>query len=168
MNLLKQLLIKAGWLIRGLVILLTVVSGLAVLVMMLVTCTDVILRAFKHPLVGALDIVSIASAIAITCALPYTTAVKGHVAIEYFFQKFNKKARVVVDTFSRVLGILLFSALTWQSIHYGLKLLDRNQVTSTLQIPIFWIPFVMAFSCAVVTLVILQNLLHPGKEMIKP
>jgi hypothetical protein len=38
----------------------------------------------------------------------------------------------------------------------------------TLQIPTFWVSYVIAASAGVVVLVILYNLLHPGREMIKP
>ena len=38
----------------------------------------------------------------------------------------------------------------------------------TLQLPVFWVPYVMAFSCAVVVLVTLYHLFHPGKALLKP
>jgi hypothetical protein len=38
----------------------------------------------------------------------------------------------------------------------------------TLQMPVFWVPYVMAFSCALVVLVTLYYLLHPGKALLKP
>ncbi|MBN2307412.1 MAG: TRAP transporter small permease, partial [Candidatus Hydrogenedentes bacterium] len=99
---------------------------------------------------------------------PYTTAVKGHVAIEYFFLKLSRRGRIIVDTVCRSIGIVLFSFLTWKSVHYGSALKASGQVTPTLQVPVFWVPYVIALSCGVVVLVILHNLLHPGKEMIKP
>lgn len=172
MNAVFGMISKAGWLLttllRGAAILLAIVSGLAILAMMAITCTDVVLRAFRHPLIGVYDIVKITGVIAITCALPYTTAVKGHVAIEYFFQKLSRKYRIVVDTLARSLGIALFVALAKQSAVYGAYLKSTNQVTSTLQIPVFWIPYVIATSCAVVAMVIVYNLFHPGRGMMKP
>lgn len=151
-----------------LVIGLSVVAGLGVLVMMGATCLDVILRTFGRPLTGALDVVKVAGAVTIACALPYTTAVKGHVAVEYFFLKLGRRGRAVVDALARLVGMTLFSVLAWRSALYGISLRQSGQVTATLQIPLFWVPHVIAFSCAVTALVILHNLLHPGREMIKP
>jgi TRAP-type C4-dicarboxylate transport system permease small subunit len=172
MNEVFRMLAKAGWLLttllRGAAILLAIISGLAILAMMASTCVDVVLRAFRHPLAGVYDIVKITGVIAITCALPYTTAVKGHVAIEYFFQKLSRKYRIVVDTLARSLGIALFAALAKQSAVYAVYLKDTNQVTSTLQIPVFWIPYVIAASCGIVAMVIVYNLFHPGRGMMKP
>ena len=43
--------------LRTVVYILAFVAGLGILIMMGVTCVDVILRRFGHPLIGALDIV---------------------------------------------------------------------------------------------------------------
>lgn len=154
--------------LRTAVLFLGGLAGAGLMVMMLVTCTDVILRVFRVSLTGAYDIVSIAGAITIAAALPYTTAIKGHVAIEYFFHKLDRRGRVVVDTLMRLLGMALFGVLAWQSVKYGNALKESGEVSSTLQLPVFWVPYVIAVSCALVVLVTLFHLLHPGKEMIKP
>ncbi len=154
--------------VRRLVLGLAAVAGAGILVMMGVTCTDVVLRVFGRPLTGAYDIVGVAGAVTIACALPYTTAVKGHVAIEYFFHKLGRRGRLVVDTATRLLGMGLFGMLAWRSVLYGFVLKASGVATPTLQLPFYWIPWVIAAACALVVLVILGNLLHPGKELIKP
>ena len=60
----------------------SLVSCAALMVSVIVTAADVILRKFGHSLTGAYDIVKIAATIPVAGALPYTTAIKGHVAIE--------------------------------------------------------------------------------------
>ena len=154
--------------LRFLILTLAAVAGLGVMTMMAVTTADVIMRAFGRPLKGALDIVSIAGAITISAALPYTTAVKGHVAIEYFFLKLSRRGRIVVDTFARMLAMTVFAVLAWQSYRYGVRLGESGRVTDTIMIPLFWVPWVIATACAVVMLVTLHNMLHPGRETIKP
>ena len=42
------------------------------------------------------------------------------------------------------------------------------EVSTTLQLPIFWVPYVLAFSCALVVLIKIYHLTHPGKPMLKP
>jgi len=154
--------------LKAIVYFLAGVAGFGLLSMMGITCIDVILRIFRHPLIGAFDVVKIVGALTISAALPYTTAVKGHVAIEYFYHKLSRRARVVVDVLIRLMIMTLIGLLTRQCIVYGQSLKAVGQVTPTLQLSVFWVPYVMAFSCAVVVLVVLHNLLHPGKEMIKP
>ena len=90
--------------LRALVKALAYVAGASLMVMVLVTSADVVLRIFRLSLTGAYDIVKIAAAITIAAALPYTTAIKGHVAIEYFFHKLGRRGRIVVDALMRLGG----------------------------------------------------------------
>jgi TRAP-type C4-dicarboxylate transport system permease small subunit len=154
--------------VRMLAIGLMVVSGTAIFAMMTLVCLDVLLRTFGHPISGSIDLVKMMGAVILACALPYTTAVKGHVAIEYFFHKLGRLGRIVIDTFSRLIVISLFLVLSWQSIKKGLSMLRTGEVSNTLELPTFWVLFVIAFSCFVVSLVVVDHLLHPNKEMIKP
>ncbi|AQQ70811.1 TRAP-type C4-dicarboxylate transport system, small permease component [Limihaloglobus sulfuriphilus] len=149
---------------------LVVVSGLGVLTMTAVTCLDIILRMkpLNRPITGAYDIVQIAGCISLAAALPYTTAVKGHVAIEFFFQKFNRRGRIIVDSFMRLMAMALFYLMGHHCIIYGNSMLKAKQVTQTLQLPIFWLPWLIGGCCFVVILVIAYNLVNPGREMIKP
>jgi TRAP-type C4-dicarboxylate transport system permease small subunit len=154
--------------LRAVVLALAYVAGASLMTMVAVTTVDVILRKCGCSLTGAYDIVRIAAAITIAAALPYTTAIKGHVAIEYFFHKLGRRGRTVVDVFMRLAGMALFSLLSWGCVDYGNSLRARGEVSMTLQLPIFWVPYVLAASCALVVLIKLYHLTHPGKPMIKP
>lgn len=154
--------------LRGVVMGLAGVSGLSVLAMIGVTCADVVARAVGYSFTGSFDVVRIAGALAIACALPYTTAVKGHVAVEYFFQKLGRRGRVVVDTASRLLIMVLLAIVAWQFFRYGNTLLRTGEVSLTLQIPMFWVAYVIGGTLVITVLVKIHNLLHPGREMIKP
>ncbi|HNQ88326.1 MAG TPA: TRAP transporter small permease [Verrucomicrobiota bacterium] len=144
------------------------VACVSLLFMVAVTTADVVLRVFRLALPGAYDLVRIATAITIAAALPYTTAVKGHVAIEYFFHKLSRRGRVVVDTIMRLLTMLLFVLLAWGCVVYGTTLKTKGEVSMTLQLPVFWVPYIVAASCGLVVLITLYHLLHPGRELIKP
>lgn len=154
--------------LRRLVLLSAGLAGLGLLTMMVVTFVDVVLRKLGHPLPGAYDIVKMAAGITIACALPYTTAVKGHVAVEFFYHRLGRRGRVIADTLIRLLIMALFSLFAWQLVHFGAGLRSSGEVSMTLQLPVFWVPYVMAFACVVVVLVTLYHLLHPGKALLKP
>jgi TRAP-type C4-dicarboxylate transport system permease small subunit len=154
--------------LRGMVLAMAAVAGASLFTMMAVTCADITLRKTGYPLIGAYDIVKMAAGLAIACGLPYTTAVKGHVAVEFFFHRLGRRGRIVVDTMARVIIMALFSLLTWQFILYGAGLSKSGQVSTTMELPIFWVPYVMAFSCAVVVLVTFYHLVQPGKALLNP
>jgi TRAP-type C4-dicarboxylate transport system permease small subunit len=144
------------------------VAGAGTLAIILVTCADVILRKLGHPLPGALDLVTVLGTVTLACALPYTTAVKGHVAIEFLYHKLGRLGRILTDTFIRLLILAFFAAMSWQCFALGLTLKAKGQVTPTLKLPEFWVPCVIAFACVMMVLVTIHHLCHPGKEMIKP
>lgn len=154
--------------VKALVLAMTAVAGAGVLAMMCVTVADVVLRAFRRPLTGAFDIVSIAGAVVLACSLPYTTAVKGHVAIEFFFHKLGRKGRIAVDALTRLVACAFFGMLCRQAVLYGRGLRASGEVTPTLQVPKFWVAYVVALSCAATMLVIVGHILRPGRELIKP
>lgn len=156
------------WALRTSVMALAYVACASLMVMVLVTSAEVVLRIFRLSLTGAYDIVKIAAAITIAAALPYTTAIKGHVAVEYFFHKLGRRGRIVVDALMRLGGMALFGLLAWGCVDYGNSLRAKGEVSMTLQLPIFWVPYVLATSCALVVLIKVYHLTHPGKPMIKP
>ena len=144
------------------------VSGAGVVFMMSITCLDIVLRLFRRPLRGSYDLISIGCAVSMACALPYLTALKGHVAIEYFFHKLDRGGRIAVDTLVRVMGVVLFALLTRESVRIGATLRTTAEVSPSLQIPLFWIPWVIALCCALTMLVILYHLAYPGRQLVQP
>jgi TRAP-type C4-dicarboxylate transport system permease small subunit len=100
--------------------------------------------------------------------LPYTTAVKGHVAVEYFFHKLGRTNRVVADTLVRLLGMGLFVLLGWGCFQRGIDQQAAGTTTATLEIPLFWTWYVTAGCCGLVVLTIFAHLIRPGRELIRP
>lgn len=154
--------------LRGLVLVTAGVAGAGLVTMMVVTSLDVVLRKLGHPLPGAYDLVKMAAGVTIACALPYTTAVKGHVAVEFFYRRLGRRGQVAADTGIRLLLLGLFSLFTWQLVIYGLRLRSSGEVSMTLQLPVFWVPWVMAFGCVVAVLVTVYHLFHPGRRLLEP
>lgn len=154
--------------LRCLIWLLAGISGCCLIGMILVTCLDILLRRFASAVPGAVDMVQIMGCLAVTTALPYTTAVKGHIAVEFLFRHLPLRLRIILDTCTRLMVMAAFIILSWRSWLLGLRMLHKNSVSMTQSIPLFWVLWVMSFSFAVVILVKIYNITHPGKELIRP
>ena len=152
--------------VRKLIIVFALLAGAAVLVMTGVTVADVVLRMFKVGIIGAYDIVCICGVVAISCALPYITAVKGHIAIEFLYRSFSRLGRRILDSVFRLVALALFAFLVYQNIRYGLSLHAAGELMPTLKMPVFWMPLLIAFNALLVFIVIVYHFLHPGEEMI--
>ena len=100
-------------------------------------------------------------------------SVEGDVFVRpVFFTKipdFNRVpgTQVIIDGINRALIACMFLFLAWRCWVYGLYMMRKGIGTMTLQLPLFWVMWLMAFSFLVVVLVKIQHLMHPGKEMMK-
>ena len=74
------------------------VAGVSILVMMLLTCADVVLRFFRHPIPGTYEIVGLMGTVGVAFALAYTTAQQGHIAVEFLVRKMPEKIQAVIAT----------------------------------------------------------------------
>lgn len=157
-----------GRLLRGIIHALIVVAAVGTMAMVAVTCLDVVMRIFRLSLRGAYDVVKIAGLITLATTLPYAAAIKGHVAVEFLYHKLGRRGRLVMDWIAQILGMVFFLFLAWQSVRYGLDLKSQGQVTPTLQVPEFWVPWVLALCSGVVVLVMGYQLARPGKVLVKP
>ena len=155
-------------LLRRLLLALALVGAASVLAMMLVTVADVIGRQFGCPVKGAYDLVQILGAVAILSALPLTKAVKGHIAIEFFFQKLARPGRAVADTILRILLLALWIVLAVQFARKGETYRLSNELTATLHMPMFWVLWLASAASALTAGVTLWHLLHPGRSMMRP
>jgi len=152
--------------VRRIILGFAIAAGVAVLVMMGVTVLDVVLRIFKVGIIGAYDIVRICGALAISCALPYITAVKGHIAIEFLHRRISGSGRMAVDVLFRLIALALFGFLMVQNVRYGFSLRAAGEQMPTLKVSVFWIPMIIAVNALLVCLVLIYHLLHPDEEMI--
>ena len=121
--------------LRAVVMLLAGVTGVCIVAMVLLTSTDVIMRIFGRPIIGVFDLVRVFGAVGMAAALPYTTAVNAHIAIEYFVQKLHGMAKTVVTIIVHMLGIGLFSMLS-QRFTTMLVTALRKRVLSSLRKPL--------------------------------
>jgi len=164
----QQVYGRSAVFLRRLVGLLAGIAGLAVAAMILLTCVDVVGRRLGYPLKGAYDLVEVLGAITITGALPYTTACRGHVSIEFLPHKLSSRGRIVLSTLVALVFLAVFAFLTWRFVQYGIELKANNQGMVTLRWPIFWLAHWMALCTAATILVLLYQMMHPKKELLKP
>jgi TRAP-type C4-dicarboxylate transport system permease small subunit len=135
------------------------VSSVALLAIMILTCLDITLRYFfSKPIPGAYDAVSLLGAVLVIFSMPYTMLQKGHVAVEILLQNLSRHAQLVIETLTHLLGIALFLVLAWQSVVAALHMRTVGEVTPTLLIPFYPILLGMAVSFFILCLAILVNL----------
>ena len=139
--------------------LLNIMAGMALVAMTALTCIDVILRFFGHPILGTYEVVGLLGAILNAFALPETTRQRGHVRVEVLVSRFPKRIRRLISAFTYLLGILLFLFIGYAGFQYGLELKKGHEVSMTLQIPLYPIVYAISLAAVMVSLVLVAELI---------
>lgn len=127
--------------------------------MMLLTTADIVLRAFRHPIPGAYEIVGLLGSLAISFSLAYTSIEKGHIAVEFLVNRFSAPIQALISAANSLIATIFFAIITWQSILYGTDFLLRGEVSMTIQMPIYPFIYGVAAGCGLLCPVLLVEFL---------
>lgn len=144
-----------------------VVAAVSVVLIMTVIVVDVVLRFFRHPIPGTIDIVGLLGSLVISFSLGYTSIQKGHIAVEFLYDKLPEKARGVIGAINELVGTVFFAILAWQSFIFALKLKASGEVSPTIQMPTYPFVFGIAVSCALLSLVLALNFARETRGVLK-
>ncbi len=134
------------------------IAGTAIIIMMILTCGDVILRFFRRPIPGTYELVCFLGAVAVAFAMAHTTVEKGHVAVSLVVRLFPARIQGIVESITSTFGFIFFALIAWQSVLYGHDLYTSGEVSLTLQLPFYPFVYGIGFSAAAVCLVLLTDL----------
>jgi TRAP-type C4-dicarboxylate transport system permease small subunit len=134
------------------------VAGVAIVVMMLLTCADVILRYFRKPIPGTYELVCFLGAAAVAFAMAHTSVERGHVAVSFVVSLFPRKIQGLIESITTCFGLFFFTLIAWQSVIYANDLRLSGEVSLTLELPFYPFVYGIGFSAAVVCLTLLSDL----------
>ncbi len=133
------------------------IACVAIIVMMLLTCADVLLRLFGHPILGTYEMIGFSGAVVISFALAYTSLEHGHIAVELLVDSLPKRLQAFINGVNDLIGMALFSLIAWQSFVYAGDLRGSGEVSLTLQIPTYPFVYGISLGCALLCLVLLVD-----------
>jgi TRAP-type C4-dicarboxylate transport system permease small subunit len=137
-----------------------VISGAALVFIMLLTVADVCLRnLFQKPIVGTFEMVGLGGAIIIGFAIPITSWMRGHIFVDFFIQGFSKGVQAAFNISTRVLNIGLFILIAWNLFIYANSLYASGEVTLTRQLPFYPIAYGLAGCCIIQCLVLITDIM---------
>ncbi len=133
---------------------LQVVAGGCLLVLMIaLTCTNIILRQFGLPVRGTFEIMGFLGAVIFALSLSYSHEKKEHLYVSIFFDKFPEKIKKTAQIINSFACITFFSLLSWQLLKKAIILKNVHEVSETLKLPYY--PFILIFAFGVAVLVLL-------------
>jgi TRAP-type C4-dicarboxylate transport system permease small subunit len=135
------------------------IGGAALTFMMLLTVSDVLLRAFGHPIMGTFEIVSQSLAVVIGFGIPKVSVDRGHVYMEFLLDRLSNKSKALLNTFTRVICILLFILIAYNLMGVGNEFRLSGEVTSTIRLPFFPLAYAVGVCCFLQVFVFLNDIM---------
>lgn len=140
----------------------------ALLVMMLLTCIDVIgAKLFRQPVFGAIDIVMLAQIVAISFAAASALLLGRHVQVEFFVILLPKRLQAVIDSIMHLLGFGFFIVIIWRLSVLGYSLQIGGEGSATARIPLHPFAYGIALASIPVWLVLLFHFLSAIARAVK-
>jgi TRAP-type C4-dicarboxylate transport system permease small subunit len=130
---------------------LALAGGAFLVVATVITLVSVIGRyGFGQPVPGDYELVEITCAVGVFLFFPYTQAVSGNIAAEFFTAGLSKEWRRVLDTGNDIVFTLVAILLTWRLAVGLLEKFASGETTILIRIPLWW-----AYSVAVLSMFLL-------------
>ena len=148
------------------------VSAVSIVLMMVITCIDIILRfcvtvhystkwAFLSPfkpVAGTYEVVCFLNLLAVSCALAKTALSRAHVAVTFVVDRLPSKMRLAVEILVTTFSLILFAILAWRSVIYSHHLRELNKVSEVLFIPFYPFAYILALCALVVCFIYAEKL----------
>ena len=135
------------------------IAGVALTFIILLTVCDVVLRALGRPIIGAYEVVAMAGGIVIGFVTPLTSWVRGHIFMDFVLDKLSLRAKTAFEIATRCVGVALFLMISWNVFKIGFNLYSVDEVTPTLELPLYPIAYGVGFCFFVLSVVLFCDIL---------
>lgn len=147
------------WFTEKLSKIMNVIAYSALTFIMLLTVSDVILRTFRHPIIGTFEIVGLGGAVVIGFGMPITSWMRGLIYVDFFINKLPLSARKFMNILTRLISLTMFIFIGYNLFHYATRLWVSGEVTPTRQIPFYPIAYGLGISSFVLCLVLIADII---------
>ena len=119
------------------------VAGIALITMFLITFAEVTMRAVWRTIPGTFELISLLGGVVIGLAVPYTSQMNGHVAVDLLLNKVPKTIQDIMNVTTRIMVMIFFIFIALSLILMGLDHRASKEVTQTLRVPLYFVFFVL-------------------------
>ncbi|MEA3428741.1 MAG: TRAP transporter small permease [Thermodesulfobacteriota bacterium] len=133
-------------------------GGCFLIIMIFLTCANILLRQFGLPVRGTFEIMGFFGAVIFAFSLGYSHEKKEHLYVSIIFDKFPEKVKKAAHVINSLVCIFFFSLVSWQLVKKALVLKNVHEVSETLRIAYYPFILVLSFGVAVLVLVFIYKL----------
>jgi TRAP-type C4-dicarboxylate transport system permease small subunit len=140
------------------------IAEVVVVLMMMITVMDVVLRTFGTPIPGTYELVAMMGALVVGFAIAKTSWDRGHVYVDMLIENRSPLVKNVFFISTRILGITIYSLITWSLVRKGMIFHRSGEVTMTLRIPLYPAAFALALCFFVECLSLIGDMLRINEK----
>jgi TRAP-type C4-dicarboxylate transport system permease small subunit len=142
---------------------LSVIAGTSLTLMMLLTVSDVVGRAFGHPIMGTYEVVGFMLALVIGFAMPKVSLARQHVYMD-FIDRLSKRNRALMNIFTRILCIILFVLIGYSLFGVGNEYRISGETSPTIRLPFYPLAYGVGICCFVECFVFVFEIARSWRE----
>lgn len=142
-----------------------VAGGALLVIMMALTCVDIVGRMLGYPVFGAYELISFMAALAVALSLPDTHAHKRHIGVEILTTRLAPATRLRLALITDLVALLLFAVVSWRMFVYAGQLRRSGEVSMNLGMPEYTITFAVAVGFLFFSIAIVKTWLETLKKL---
>lgn len=144
------------------------VTWIVLFAMMTMTMVDVLLRKLTNTtIIGAGEMTEMMMAVVVFCSLAQCQVEEGHIKIDLIMRKGSPKIQAMVDTVTQFLCFGLFCLMTWGTLKHAIEIMEWEEVSIDLAIPIYPFVYIAVLGNAMLALVLLYKTLLALDKVLK-
>jgi TRAP-type C4-dicarboxylate transport system permease small subunit len=135
------------------------VGGIALVLMTLIACANMLLRPFGFPLKGAYELVGFLGALVVAFPLGYAQITHAHIAVDILANRFSKNTQKAMDVLNSFFCMVFFILVAWQITVFATTIMERGETSETLRIIYYPFVYAVALCCLLLAFVLLIDFL---------
>jgi TRAP-type C4-dicarboxylate transport system permease small subunit len=136
------------------------VSGVILVLMMLVTVTDVVFRYLGRPLTGTYELMAFALALVVGFAIAQTSMDDAHINMDMVTEKLPPDRRAVLLVITKAASVILFALISWALFVKGHDLHKGKEVSLTLRVPFYPVAYAFALCSLIECFVLIADIIR--------
>lgn len=131
------------------------VASVALLLIIVLICANIITRLFGLPITGTFELVEVLLVIVVSFSLGFGSLTDSHIKVDLLLQRLSQAKQRSIDMITNLISIGLFALVGWRCFVLATSLKQIGEVSATLWIPHFPLLYGVTFNCAVVCFLLL-------------
>ena len=127
---------------------------------MLIIVVNVISRKLWQPVPGTVELVEMSGAVLLALAVAYTAITKSHIMVGILVERFPPRIQAAVGIVVNTIALFFSFLLARETFFFAGKMMQGGNTTGQLFIPIAPAIYIVAFGFAMLTLVLLRDVIE--------